>query len=44
MAYTDVGKEILLNFADKVSDVGIIDKKPKLEGRNMVMFLSPKKD
>lgn len=44
MAYTDIGVELLLKFADKVSDVGTIDKKPKLEGRNMVMFLVSKKD
>lgn len=44
MAYTAVGKEILLKFADKVSDVGEIEKRPKLEGRNMVMYLVPKKE
>lgn len=44
MAYTAVGKEILLKFADKVSDAGEIEKKPKLEGRNMVMYLVPKKE
>lgn len=44
MSYTHIGKEILLKFADKVSDVGEIEKKPKLEGRNMVMYLVPKKE
>lgn len=44
MAYTDIGKKILLNFAGKVSDNGIIEKQPKLEGRSMVMYLAPKKD
>ena len=41
MSYTDIGKKILLSFADKVSDVGTIEKQPKLEGRNMVMYLIP---
>ncbi|MCR1897759.1 translation initiation factor IF-3 [Irregularibacter muris] len=44
MAYTDIGKEILVKFAEKVSDVGVIEKRPKLEGRSMVMYLTPKKD
>lgn len=44
MAYTDVGKQLLLKFADVVSDVGKIEQQPKLEGRSMVMHLVPKKD
>lgn len=44
MAYTDQGRQVLLDFADRVSEVGNIDKPPKMEGRSMVMFLSPKKD
>lgn len=44
MAYTDQGKEVLLNFADRVADYGTIDKQPKMEGRSMTMFITPKKD
>ena len=44
MAYTSIGKEILLKFAEKVSDFGVIEKQPKLEGRSMVMYLAPKKN
>ncbi|HCX65534.1 MAG TPA: translation initiation factor IF-3 [Eubacteriaceae bacterium] len=44
MAYTDSGREVLLKFADFVSEVGVIEKKPVLEGRNMVMHLGPKKE
>jgi len=44
MAYTSIGKEILLKFAEKVSDFGVIEKQPKLEGRSMVMYLAPKKE
>lgn len=42
MAYTDVGKELLLKLADKVSEVGKIERPPRLEGRNMVIHLVPK--
>jgi translation initiation factor IF-3 len=44
MAYTDRGKDVLLDFAERASELGLIEKAPKMEGRSMVMFLSPKKD
>lgn len=44
MAYTDVGKELLLKLADKVSDVGKVERPPRLEGRNMVIHLVPKNE
>lgn len=44
MAYTEQGKGVLLSFAERVTDVGTVEKVPKLEGRNMVMYLAPKKD
>lgn len=42
MSYAALGEEILLKFADGVSEVGTIDKAPKLEGKNMIMFINPK--
>jgi len=41
MAYTDQGKVVLRDFASRVSEYGAIDKNPKMEGRNMSMFLTP---
>lgn len=43
MAHTHIGEELLKNFAAQCSEVATMDKNPKLEGRNMSMFLSPKK-
>lgn len=43
MAYTDQGRKALLDFADRLVDYGTMDKNPKLEGRSMSIFLSPKK-
>lgn len=40
--YTARGYEVMEKFAEAVSDVADIEKKPKLEGRNMIMFLAPK--
>ena len=42
MAHTNIGEVLLRNFAEKCADIANLDKAPKLEGRNMSMFLSPK--
>jgi len=40
--YTAKGFDVMNSFADQVSEYGVIDKKPKFEGRSLTMFLSPK--
>ncbi len=42
MAHTAIGEELLLKFAEGCRDFASLDKQPKLEGRNMSIFLSPK--
>lgn len=42
MAHTDIGKDLLVRFADQCAEVATLDKEPKLEGRSMSIFLSPK--
>ena len=37
-----IGEQLLKDYAAKCSDIANMDKNPKLEGRNMSMFLSPK--
>ena len=44
MAHTELGKEVLERFADRVKDYADIEQKPKLDGRTMTMLLVPKKD
>lgn len=44
MAHTYLGKEVLLRFAEALSDCSDIEKAPVLDGKNMAIFLSPKKD
>ena len=43
MAHTDLGKKLLDQFAEQCAGAANVDKGAKLEGRNMSMFLSPKK-
>jgi len=42
LGHTEAGREVLMNFAKITSEHGIIDKQPKMEGRNMIMYLVPK--
>lgn len=42
MAHTDLGRALLDRFAQECVEVANIDKAPKLEGRMMSIFLSPK--
>ncbi len=44
MAYTNQGYAVMENFAAKVGDAGVIDRRPLVEGRHMVMYISPNKD
>ncbi|CAN5137543.1 hypothetical protein BH23BAC3_BH23BAC3_04830 [soil metagenome] len=43
MLYTDQGKELLKNLAEELSDVSKIESNPTMEGRRMIMVLSPEK-
>ena len=44
LAHTAVGKTILEDFAQKLSDIAVIDKPAKLEGKSMVMILVEKRN
>ena len=43
MAYTDQGKEVLLRFANELSEVSDIEENPIMNGRVMSILLTPKK-
>jgi translation initiation factor IF-3 len=42
MNYTSLGQQILERFADAIDEFAVVERKPKLEGRNMFMILNPK--
>ena len=42
MARPELGKDVLLRFADALSEVSVIETEPKLDGRQMAMILAPK--
>lgn len=41
VSHSEIGLTLLEKFAEQCKDAGSVDKPAKLEGRNMVMFLSP---
>ena len=42
VAHPQFGEELLAKFKEAVSEVGVVDKPTKMEGRSLVMFVSPK--
>jgi translation initiation factor IF-3 len=42
IAHPELGNELLDRFKEAVSDAGVVDKPAKMEGRSIVMFVSPK--
>lgn len=42
MAHTNIGQDLLVKFAEECGEIAVMDKSPKLEGRHMSIFLSPK--
>tara|TARA_B110000438_G_scaffold296044_1_gene340101 strand:- start:3457 stop:3861 length:405 start_codon:yes stop_codon:yes gene_type:complete len=41
--FKDKGEILLLRFAQELEDYGKVEQLPKLEGKRMIMFISPKK-
>ncbi len=44
LGHTQLGREVMDKFIELCSEVGVVDKKPNMEGRSLVMFLAPKND
>lgn len=42
IAHSSLGEQLLIRFSEILSESAIVEKAPKLEGRNMSMFLAPK--
>lgn len=42
MAHTNIGEQLLQKFGAECAEVAAVEKNPKLDGRHMSMFLSPK--
>lgn len=43
IVYKEQGEVVLLRFAQELEELGKVEQMPKLEGKRMIMFVSPKK-
>ncbi len=43
ITHQDIGLRLLEKIRDELSDVAVVEHMPKLEGRQMIMILAPKK-
>ena len=44
VTHSSLGQDLLHRFAELCSECSTVEKQPKLEGRQMLMFLAPSKD
>jgi len=43
IAYTEIGRKLMEEIKAALEEISILDQQPRLEGRNMVMVVAPKK-
>ncbi len=43
IAFTEIGRKLMDKIKTELVDVCILDQEPRMEGRNMIMIVSPKK-
>jgi translation initiation factor IF-3 len=43
IVYTDIGRKIMAYVRQQLEDLAVFDQEPRLEGKNMIMIVSPKK-
>ena len=44
IAHSEIGYKVMKEFAERLSDLAVIERQPNLEGRHMIMILVPKQD
>ncbi len=42
ITHANIGQKVLDRLAKEVEEVGVVERRPKLEGRSMIMILGPK--
>ena len=41
LAHTELGKDVMLRFADAIKDYGVVEKEPTMEMKSMYMMIAP---
>ena len=42
ITHTEIGTEVMNSFVERIQDYAVVEKRPMLEGRHMLMILAPK--
>lgn len=42
ITHSEIGMKVMLDFADRCKEVSMVERRPLLDGRNMIMILAPK--
>ena len=42
ITHSEIGRQVMTEFAERIKEYGTVDKAPQIEGRNMSMSISPK--
>lgn len=42
IAHAEIGLAVMNSFAERIKEYGIVERRPLVEGRNMIMILAPK--
>ena len=42
ITHSEIGRQVMNEFAERIKEYGVVDKAPQIEGRNMSMFISPR--
>ena len=42
ISHSEIGLEVMQDFAERLKDIAVVERRPLTEGRNMTMVLAPK--
>ena len=42
ITHSEIGTQVMQNFAERCKDVSVVERRPIMDGRHMIMILAPK--
>ena len=42
IAHSEIGTDVMDEFAERIKDYGVVERRPMVEGRNMTMMVAPR--
>lgn len=44
ITHSEIGLQVMKSFAEKIKDYGIVERRPLMDGRHMIMILAPREE